>query len=264
MRAILLQTYVDHGQPFHRRVAEMCDQVLAHQDADLVVLPELWATGYFAFDDYARTAEPLDGPTGQALSETAKAAGLHLHAGSLVERGPAGLLYNTSLLYGPDGRLRHAYRKFHLFGHNSREAALLTAGDMPACADTAWGTLGMATCYDLRFPELFRVLADDGAGILLVTAAWPAVRVDHWRLLVQARALENQAYVLACNAAGRQGDVELGGHSMVVDPGGRVTAQAGPGPEALVVDIDPEAVTQARAAFPAFTDRRLAVVNRPR
>ncbi|GAA2429046.1 carbon-nitrogen family hydrolase [Streptomyces macrosporus] len=257
MRAVLIQAAVDHRQPFERRVAAVCDRVVAHRGADLVVLPELWATGYFAFDDYERTAEPLDGPTARALGEAAEAASVHLHAGSVVERGPDGRLHNTSLLFGPDGRLLHTYRKFHLFGHRSRETALLAPGDTLRAHDTALGRVGMTTCYDLRFPELFRVLAEDGAELLVVTAAWPAARIDHWRLLVRARALENQVHVLACNAAGHQGDVELGGASMAVDPWGRVVAEAGRGEEALAADLDPASVERARSDFPAFSDRRL-------
>ncbi|MFG3157844.1 nitrilase-related carbon-nitrogen hydrolase [Streptomyces sp. NPDC048219] len=233
------------------------DQVVAHRAADLVVLPELWATGYFRFDDYERTAEPLDGPLARSLSEAAGSAGVHLHAGSIIERGPDGRLYNTSLLFGPDGALLHHYRKVHLFGHDSRETALLSHGDeLRACA-TAVGRLGLAACYDLRFPELFRVLADDGAEVFVVAAAWPAARIAHWRLLLQARALENQAWVLACNAAGRQGGTELGGHSVAVDPWGRVVTEAGASATVLEAEFDPVGTAQARAAFPAFTDRRI-------
>lgn len=262
MRAVLIQADVDHRQPVERRVAEVRDQVVAHRAADLVVLPELWATGYFAFDDYEPTAQPLDGPIAGALSEAARSAGVLLHAGSIVERAPDGRLYNTSLLFGPDGELLQAYRKFHLFGHQSRETALLSHGDTLLAQDTAVGRVGLAACYDLRFPELFRVLAQDGAEVFVVAAAWPAARIDHWRLLLQARALENQAWVLACNAAGRQGGTDLGGHSMAVDPWGRVVAEAEAGAAVLEADFDRADVARSRADFPAFTDRRLAVDGR--
>ncbi|MFD4374473.1 nitrilase-related carbon-nitrogen hydrolase [Streptomyces sp. NPDC058486] len=257
MRAVLIQADVDHRRPLPERVAEVCDRVVAHRAADLVVLPELWATGYFAFDDYERTAEPLDGPTARSLGEAAREAGVHLHAGSIVERGADGGLYNTSLLFGPDGTLLHHYRKFHLFGHDSRETALLSRGDELRAHGTAVGRLGLAACYDLRFPELFRVLADDGAEVFVVAAAWPAARIAHWRLLLQSRALENQAWVLACNAAGRQGETELGGHSVVIDPRGLVVAEAGAADTTVEAEFDPADTARARAEFPAFTDRRI-------
>ncbi|MBW1595848.1 carbon-nitrogen family hydrolase [Streptomyces sp. JJ38] len=256
MRAVLLQLDVDRRESFPRRVAAVCDRVVAHRGADLVVLPELWATGYFAFDAYEETAEPLAGPTVRALGEAARAASVHLHAGSVVERGPDGRLHNTSLLFGPDGELLHTYRKFHLLGYRSREAELLAPGDGVRARDTALGRAGLATCYDLRFPELFRALAGDGAELLIVPAAWPASRIEHWRLLVRARALENQAFLLACNAAGRQEGVEVGGTSMVVDPWGTVLAEAGGEAGTLTLDLDPAEVGRTRAAFPAFHDRR--------
>ncbi|MFF8919066.1 carbon-nitrogen family hydrolase [Streptomyces sp. NPDC015032] len=259
MRAVLVQAAVDHQQPMDRRVAHMCDEVSSYAGADLVVLPELWGTGYFRFDDYEQTAEPLDGPLARALSETARASGVHLHAGSIVERGPRGRLYNTSLTFGPDGTLLSAYRKFHLFGYQSRETALLSPGDAVPATDTAFGRMGAATCYDLRFPEFFRAQAQDGTEIFLVVAAWPATRIDHWRLLLQARAVENQAWVLACNAAGRQDGTELGGHSMAIDPWGRVVAESGAEAAAVSAEFDHADVARARADFPAFADRRLAV-----
>ncbi|MFG3219494.1 nitrilase-related carbon-nitrogen hydrolase [Streptomyces sp. NPDC048185] len=257
MRAVLIQADVDHRQPMRRRTAEVRDHVVAHPAADLVVLPELGGPRDLRVDAQQRYPEPLDGPLARSLSEAAGSAGVHLHAGSIIERGPDGRLYNTSLLFGPDGALLHHYRKVHLFGHDSRETALLSHGDeLRACA-TAVGRLGLAACYDLRFPELFRVLADDGAEVFVVAAAWPAARIAHWRLLLQARALENQAWVLACNAAGRQGGTELGGHSVAVDPWGRVVTEAGASATVLEAEFDPVGTAEARAAFPAFTDRRI-------
>src|SRR5215212_6717735 len=128
MRVTVIQTEVDGTALYASRVAEVCAQVAACRDTDLVLLPELWATNYFAFDDYAATAEPLDGPTRAALSAAAASAGVHLHGGSIVERDADGRLHNTSLLFGPDGRLLQTYRKVHLFGYGSREVSLLTPG----------------------------------------------------------------------------------------------------------------------------------------
>lgn len=256
MRVTLLQLAVDASQPYPERVAEVCSLVAGCEDADLVLLPELWATTYFAFDDYAATAEPLDGPTASALAAAAAAAGVHLHGGSIVERD-GDRLFNTSLLFGPDGALLGTYRKFHLFGYASREASLLTPGSAVGAVPTALGAVALSTCYDLRFPELYRLQVDGGAELFLVGAAWPAARLAHWQLLLRARALENQAFLAACGAAGRQGDVELSGRSAVVDPWGEVLVEAGGAAETLTVELDLGEVGRARKDFPALSDRRL-------
>jgi predicted amidohydrolase len=252
MRVALIQTEVDGSLPMPERVAGVAAQVAA-AGADLVLLPELWATGYFAFDDYAATAEALDGPLVTALGAIARDAGVTLHAGSVVERDGAGRLYNTSLLFDPAGTLVETYRKVHLFGYGSREQELLTPGEQVG----AHGQLALSTCYDLRFPELFRAQVDAGSQLFLVAAAWPLARLAHWQVLLRARALENQSFVLACNAAGRQGAVELAGRSAVVDPWGEVVAEAGGGPQTLTVEIDPDLAVRARKEFPALADRRL-------
>jgi predicted amidohydrolase len=252
MRVTLIQTEIDGSLPLAERAAGVAEQVAACT-GDLVLLPELWATGYFAFDDYAGTAQPLAGPLVRAMGAAAAAAGVVLHAGSMVERDGAGRLFNTSLLFDRDGALVHTYRKVHLFGYGSREQELLTPGEHVG----AHGELALSTCYDLRFPELFRAQVDDGSQLFLVAAAWPLARIEHWQLLLRARALENQSFVLACNAAGRQGEVELAGRSAVVDPWGTVLAEAGAGPQTLTLDVDPDVATRARKEFPALADRRL-------
>jgi predicted amidohydrolase len=257
VRLTLIQAETDRMLPFAKRIAGACERIAACGGADLVVLPELWATGYFHFDDYVRTAQSRSGETVQALAAAARAAGAYLHAGSVVERDEEGRLYNTSLLFGPDGGLRHSYRKIHLFGHNSQESALLTAGDGIDVAGTPVGRIGLAACYDLRFPELFRTLVDQGAELLLITAAWPLARIEHWRLLLRARAVENQAMVVAVNAAGQQGDVMVGGHSTVVDAWGRVLLEMDAHPQVGTLVVDPAQSAQARLEFPALADRRL-------
>ncbi|MFL6128636.1 MAG: carbon-nitrogen family hydrolase [Mycobacteriales bacterium] len=256
MRVAAIQADVDGSAPYAARVAGVCEQVAACGDAELVLLPELWATGYFAFDDYAATAEPLDGPTCAALSAAAAAAGVHLHGGSIVERS-GDQLFNTSLLFGPDGRLLQTYRKVHLFGYGSREVSLLSPGGFVGSCPTPIGTVAISTCYDLRFPELYRLQVDGGAELFLVAAAWPRARLAHWQLLLRARALENQCFLAACGAAGRQGDVVLSGRSAVVDPWGSVLAEAGDTAETLTVEVDLGEVARARKDFPALADRRL-------
>lgn len=260
VRATLLQIDVDPKETVADRRARVAALVRGQAGADLVVLPELWPVGAFAADDFAAEAEPVDGgPTAEAMAAAAKDTGVWLHAGSIVERDPEGLLFNTSLLFSPGGRLHAVYRKIHRFGFDEGEAALMAAGREIVTARLPRTVLGLATCYDLRFPEQFRLLIDAGAQVLVIPAGWPARRLAHWRLLVQARAVESQAYVVACGTAGTHAGVPQAGHSMVVDPWGEVLAEAGPDEQFLTVDLDPARVTATRADFPVLRDRVLGV-----
>ncbi|NDZ80445.1 carbon-nitrogen family hydrolase [Streptomyces sp. SID10853] len=259
MRASLLQIAVNPAESPGSRRLRVAGLVREQSAADLVVLPELWPVGAFAYQSFEAEAEPLDGPTHEVMAQAAKDAGVWLHAGSIVERDPDGALYNTSLVFTPDGERAAAYRKIHRFGFDKGEAVLMGAGDTLVTVDLPETTLGLATCYDLRFPELFRGLTDAGARLLVVPAGWPERRRSHWTLLAQARAVENQAYVLACGSAGTHADVEQAGHSIVVDPWGEVLAEAGAGEEVLTVELDPGLVATTREQFPALKDRRLGL-----
>lgn len=261
MRASLIQMGMDPDESVESRRVRAASLVRDQSDVDLVVLPELWNLGAFAYDSFATGAEPLDGPTGRAMAEAARDAGVWLQAGSLVERAPDGTLYNTATLYSPDGALARSYRKIHRFGFDTGEAVLMGAGQDVVTAPLPAATLGLATCYDIRFPELFRHLVDAGAQLLAIPAGWPARRREHWRLLTRARAVENQAYVLGCCAAGTSGGVVHAGHSVVVDPWGEVLAEAGKDEEVLSVEIDPSRVARARADFPVLRDRVLGLAE---
>jgi len=264
VRVSLLQIDVNPGETVESRRVRVAELVSAQAGADLVVLPELWTVGAFAADLYDAGAEQVPGgPTAEAMSAAALEAGVWLHAGSVVERGADGSLYNTSLLLSPDGGIQRTYRKIHRFGFDRGEAALMAAGHQVVTASLPQATLGLATCYDLRFPELFRLLVDAGAQLLVVPAGWPERRREHWTLLARARAVESQAYVLACGTAGTHAGVELAGHSIVVDPWGTVLAGAGPGEEVLTVDLDPELVGRTRADFPVLRDRVLGLPTPP-
>lgn len=253
MRAHVIQLAYGDAEPITDRVSRVADLVRAQRGADLVVLPELWPNGGFAYDGWEGSAQPLEGPVVTALCAAAKDLGATVHLGSLVERDETGRLFNTSVLIGPVGEVLTTYRKIHLFGFGEGEPKLMTPGTDVVVHDG----LGLATCYDLRFPEMFRALLDGGAEVDLVPAAWPAKRVHHWRLLAQARAVENQSYVVACNTAGTHAGVPMGGGSLVVDPWGEVVAEAGTEEEVLVVDVDLELVRSTRATFPVLQDRRL-------
>lgn len=228
----------------------------AADGADLVVLPEIWNVGYFAFDQYASQAEPIDGPTMTRLRELADELDIHLHTGSIVEHDGDDL-YNTSGLVDPSGELLDTYRKIHLFGYESEESQLLTPGERIVAVDTVLGTFGLTTCYDLRFPELYRALADAGVEMLLITSAWPNARLEHWLVLNRVRALENQVFLSAANLAGTNNGVELAGQSLVVDPWGVPIANAGTGERTSTIDVDLTEVEAIREAFPAVGDRQL-------
>ena len=253
MRVHLVQLGYGDGESLAERTDRVAALVAEQRGADLVVLPELWPQGGFSYDRWEDDAQSLDGEVVTRLRAAARDLGATVHLGSIVERDGTGRLSNTSVLVGPTGDILTTYRKVHLFGFGDGEPKLMTAGDGPV----VHGDLGLATCYDLRFPELFRRLLDGGAQVVLLVAAWPAKRVAHWRLLAQARAVENQSYVVACNTAGTHAGVPMGGHSMVVDPWGEVLAEAGDGEQVLVADLDLDLVRSTRATFPVLADRRL-------
>ncbi|MFF8394541.1 carbon-nitrogen family hydrolase [Streptomyces sp. NPDC016172] len=259
MRASVIQIAVNEDESVEARRRRVAAMVREQAGADLVVLPELWTTGAFAYEEFGREAEPLEGPTYETMAKAASDAGVWLHAGSIPERDPDGPLYNTSLVFSPSGDLAAAYRKIHRFGFDKGEAVLMGAGTELVTVRVPATTLGLSTCYDLRFPELFRGLVDAGAETLVVSAGWPERRRSHWTLLAQARAVENQAFVVACGTAGTHAGVPQAGHSFVVDPWGEVLAQAGAGEEVLTVEFDPGKVATTREQFPALKDRMLGL-----
>lgn len=230
----------------------------AERGAALLVLPELWGSGYML----ERAAELADEINTGLFAATAALARHHRLAicGSLLE-WDAGTqqAYNTATLYDSAGYLRGSYRKVHLIGLMD-EDQYLHAGDAPGMIETPWGTTALAVCYDLRFPELFRRYALDGAGIVVLPGEWPTPRIEHWRTLIKARAIENQCFVLACNRVGADRANTFGGRSAVVDPWGNVLAEAnGAAPDLLVATLDLDLIEQARTFLPVFHDRRPGV-----
>lgn len=236
---------------------ELLGQATGH---DLVLLGEMWPCGYFGFEHYATVAEPLDGPLMRQLSARARSLGAWLLAGSIPERDGE-RLYNTSVLFDQHGTLVAHYRKAHLFGYQSREPELLTPGNTPVVVDTPWGRAGLAICYDLRFPELFRLLVDQGASMFLVTSAWPRARLEAWRLFTRARAAENLALLVACNSAGVDHGQAYAGHSLVVAPTGNILAEAGEGAAIISAEYDPWQIAELRASFSALADRRFGITS---
>lgn len=254
VRVALVQADCSSGEGFDERV----DRVLAETDraceqADLVMLPELWSTAAFDLDCAREHAQPFDCPLVSRMSDIARKHSVWLHGGSFAEVVDSGEYFNTSVMFDPSGDVAAMYRKIHVFGYGG-EAELMSAGWQLVVIDTPLGPTGLATCYDLRFPEQFRALAARGARAFLITSGWPTKRIDAWDVLVQARAIEDQAWVIACNQVGMQKGVQLGGHSAVVDPIGTVVSKAGADETTLHATIDPSAAVTWRAEFPALRD----------
>ena len=241
----------------------------AARGAVLIGTPE--NTNYLGpHDEKVRLAEPLDGPTCRRFGDLARELGIHLLLGSFNERvegDGVGKCHNTSVLFGPDGRILATYRKIHLFDVAVppdvffQESASVVAGEQVAMVDTSLGRLGLTICYDLRFPELYRELGRRGAEILAVPSAFTLTTgKDHWEPLLRARAIENQSYVLAPAQQGRHDDGGLRhswGHAMIVDPWGHVVALASDGPGIAVAEIDRRLLRRVREHLPALQHRRL-------
>src|SRR5215207_9665540 len=230
-RVASIQLEILGGEPKAERIERAAALVESLAGVDLIVLPEAWNVGYFDFDRYAAGAETLEEETVSRLRAAARAAGAWVLAGSIIERH-GDRLFNTSVLLDRAGEVRASYRKIHLFGYGSLERRLLTRGEDVVVCDTELGGIGLATCYDLRFPELFRAMVDRGAELFLIASAWPYPRVEAWSVLNRARALENQAWLISANCAG--GDPACCGRSMVVDPWGTALAAAGDRPATLL------------------------------
>ncbi|MDF1604635.1 carbon-nitrogen hydrolase family protein [Nocardioides sp. YIM 152315] len=228
---------------------------LAPTGADLVVFPEAFARDFGAAgSDVSAYAEPVDGPFATEVARVAGDLGSTVVAG-MFERGEdPGRPYNTLVVRGA---AEATYRKIHLYdSFGYRESDRLTGGPTaPVVLDLAGFRVGLMTCYDLRFPELARALVDAGAEVLVVPAAWVSgpLKVDHWRTLVRARAIENTAFVVAVGQPGPRHT----GHSLVVDPLGEVLAEAGEGPEVLTGVLEHTVLEGARRTNPSLANRRM-------
>lgn len=220
--------------------------------ADLLLLPELWLHGY-DLEQASRWAASLGEDGFAQMSALAREYGLYL-AGSLLERHDGGIS-NTAVLYGPDGALLGSYRKVHLF-RLMQEHLYLTPGDRAVLCPTPWGPVGLAICYDMRFPELFRAMALAGAVLFLVPAQWPVRRLEAWLILVRARAVENELFIAACNRVGRDGDVLFPGRSCVVDPWGNTLVEGDDREGLLIARADLGEIRKARRYLTVYEDRR--------
>ncbi len=237
----------------------------AGRGARVVALPELFFWGGRQEQDGA-AAESIPGPTTEALAALARELGIYLVGGSILERVEGrDKVFNTCIVFDPDGRLIATYRKLHLFdvdiegGVSARESQYRAAGSEPVVVGCDAAALGLAICYDLRFPELFRKLADGGATVVCIPSAFTfATGSVHWETLLRARAIENQVYVIAPNQHGRAVSGVLSyGNSMIVDPWGTVLARGGAGDGIIMAEVDLDYLDRVRREIPCLNHRVL-------
>ncbi len=261
---VQLTSTTDHVKSVER-AEELIDEA-AKRGAQLVVLPEN-VSFMGSEDEKLRLAEPLEGPTFQRMSARAKQHGIWLLAGTMPERGPTpARAYNTSVLYGPDGGQVAVYRKIHLFdialgeGATHQESASVEAGGSATLAETPLARIGMSVCYDLRFPSLYRALVHAGAEVLTVPAAFTVPTGHaHWEVLLRARAIENQCYVLAAGQVGQNTEKrQTFGRSMIIDPWGVVLAVAPDRPSVITAEIDLSHLRSLRRRMPCLEHERPA------
>ncbi|OQY17158.1 MAG: carbon-nitrogen hydrolase [Desulfobacteraceae bacterium 4572_35.1] len=225
-------------------------QRVATQSAHLAVLPEMWSTGY----DYRHLAQLAEQTPRILVALQALTLELGLVVvGSLPEK-VGDSLYNTAFVVDNGQQAGH-YRKLHLFS-NMGENRFLAAGQHSCVIPTSIGRLGLAICYDLRFPELFRKMALEGAEIICLPAEWPKPRQEHWRTLLRARAIENQLFVAAANCCGIQGKLDFFGMSMLISAWGEVLAEGGEENTELIASFKQEEMVKYRTQIPCFKDRR--------
>jgi predicted amidohydrolase len=273
LRAAAVQLNSTEDTERNLATADRLVREAAGRGAELVVLPEKWnVLGRGGVMEAA--AQPIDG--GDAVrwaQDIARELGLELVAGSVIEARPGQpKTSNTSLHVGPDGSLRGVYRKLHMFdvevdGVVYAESEREQPGDEVVVSETAAGLrLGMSICYDVRFPELYRELSDRGAELIAVPSAFTlATTRDHWEVLLRARAIENQCFVVAANQIGTSPpDKRSGGRSMIVDPWGVVLAVAPDTETAIVADLDFDRLREVRRRLPALEHRRQGIYGRDR
>lgn len=235
------------------RILELLEN-LPYRYFDLLILPELWIVGAFDFKANAEISQPLLHEVLMKVSKVAALKETYIHAGSHPLKNLDGKRFNTGVVFNNIGELICEYSKIHLFGFKNGERTVFEPGTQIIVANILGRKMGISTCYDLRFPELYINQIEMGAEVLIITAAWPTKRIAHWNSLLQARAIESQAFVIGCNAAGRSMDIELGGSSSVFSPIGQ---ELGPirTQEIIEFEIDLDLVASIRTEFPVLQDR---------
>lgn len=269
LRLGLVQLNSQSDKERNLEVAEQLIDEAAQRGAEVVALPE-----YVNFlgprELHEANAEPIPGPTTERFAAKARQHGIYLLGGSILERSPIpGKYYNTSVLFDPEGEIRAIYRKIHLFDVDltgnvtSNESATILPGQEIVTAEIAGHTVGLTICYDVRFPELYRLLALAGAELIFVPAAFTLYTgKDHWHVLLRARAIENQCYIAAPAQIGpHDPGQQCYGHSLVADPWGTVIAEATNQVGVVVTELDFAYLRQVRVQLPSLANRRPEVYS---
>ena len=254
----LLQMDVVIGEPesnFQRAKEMLEEAVKGTQKPDVILMPEMWNTGY-ALEQIDALADTKGSHTTKLVSEFCRKYEVNVIAGSVSDKSDeSDEVKNTIYVFDREGHEVADYSKIHLF-RLMEEEKFLTAGDRVGIAQLEESKIGLAICYDIRFPELARKIALNGAKVLFLPAEWPHPRLHHWRTLIQARAIENQMFVVASNRVGVSRGTEFFGHSMIVSPWGEVLAEGEEDETILTAEIDLTEVERVRRTIPVFQDRR--------
>jgi omega-amidase len=252
----LVQMDIQIGEPDHNfaKLEELLIQAIsATVKPDIILFPEMWNTGY-ALAEIHQLADVGGARTKAFISDFARKHQVNIIAGSIADKQGDQVL-NTIYAFGRDGLTIGDYSKIHLFRLMDEEK-YLGSGDKIGSMHIDGIPAGAMICYDIRFPELARKLALEGAQILFVPAEWPHPRLHHWRTLLMARAIENQMYVVSCNRVGKSGTAEFFGHSMIINPWGEVIAEGGESEEIIQATVELSEVERVRRTIPIFEDRR--------
>lgn len=254
IKIALAQLDIKFGQPVkNKQLIRNYVKEAARQGAIIVVFPEMWNTGYAL--SQLETLADFNGETTKALlSQLAHQYQINIVGGSVATQ-ENGKFFNTTYIVNQDGELVASYRKVHLFGL-MHEDEYLTAGDQENFFTLAGIPSASFICYDLRFPEWIRTVASRGAKILYFPAEWPLSRINQWKILLQARAIENQAYVIAVNRVGNDPENHFGGHSLVISPTGEVLVECDDQEKLVVTTLDLDKLKTVRGKIPVFSDRR--------
>lgn len=254
LKISLGQIDVKLGQP-EKNLATVESMVAeaSERETDLILFPELWSSGY-DLENASQYATAFDQGIFAETANLARKYGLSI-LGSCLSLKEEGHFGNTAVYFDDTGRLLGTYTKIHLF-RLMVEDQYLSPGEQLTIVDTVWGRVGLAICYDLRFPEIFRAYALAGAKIVLLPAQWPYPRLLHWQTLLRARAIENQMFIVACNRVGVTGDTTFCGHSTIIDPWGEIIVEGNDAPALLSGVVDLNRVDEVRAKNPILSDRR--------
>ena len=258
MKFLVVQLSVDDIEPSTKRIKRVVDLLENLDNEVFVVLPELWVSGAFSKNAYAGLALEENAHFLREFNE--KEISLQGVLGTFLIRNAHNKISNR-LIYVSKNLNCFSYDKMHTFGFDSEESKLVESGSSYLVDLESEYKFGFCVCYDIRFPELMRKMTYNGMEVLIVSASWPESRIDHWKKLLMARAIENQIYVIAVNAVGTQGGTKLGGNSLLISPQGEVLAELSSQEEFVEFQLDSDAVRSTRIAFPVLRDIRVLRID---